>query len=63
MYRPHCTATVLPAVPQAAKKKLEKLEKQALGWGGFDDTAKPQEVRLLFIWLLLHASLTAVVDT
>jgi hypothetical protein len=29
---------------KAAKKKLEKLERQALGWGGFDDTVKPQRV-------------------
>lgn len=31
---------------KAAKKKLEKLERQALGWGGFDDTLKPQQVGL-----------------
>ena len=29
---------------KAAKKKLEKLERRALGWGGFDDTLKPQQV-------------------
>lgn len=29
---------------KAAKKKLEKLEKRALGWGGFDDALKPQQV-------------------
>lgn len=33
-----------PLSPQA-KKKLEKLERQALGWGGFDDALKPQQVR------------------
>ena len=31
---------------KAAKKKLEKLERQALGWGGFDDTLKPQQAGL-----------------
>lgn len=30
---------------KVAKKKLEKLEKRALGWGGFDDALKPQQVR------------------
>ncbi|PSC73552.1 Splicing factor U2AF-associated 2 [Micractinium conductrix] len=30
-----------------AKKKLEKLERRALGWGGFDDLLKPQEVTVI----------------
>lgn len=32
---------------KAARKKLEKLEKKALGWGGFDDTLKPQQVTVI----------------
>ncbi|KAL4859417.1 Splicing factor U2AF-associated protein 2 [Chlorella vulgaris] len=32
---------------KAAKKKLEKLERRALGWGGFDDTLKPQQVTVI----------------
>jgi HIV Tat-specific factor 1 len=32
---------------KAAKKKLEKLEKRALGWGGFDDALKPQQVTVI----------------
>jgi hypothetical protein len=32
------------ASKRQAKKKLEKLERRALGWGGYDDIVKPQEV-------------------
>lgn len=35
---------LFPLPQKAAKKKLEKLEKRALGWGGFDDALKPQQV-------------------
>ncbi|KAL4426855.1 hypothetical protein ABPG77_006641 [Micractinium sp. CCAP 211/92] len=30
-----------------ARKKLEKLERQALGWSGFDDALKPQQVTVI----------------
>ncbi|KAL4431027.1 hypothetical protein ABPG75_006283 [Micractinium tetrahymenae] len=30
-----------------AKKKLEKLERRALGWSGFDDALKPQQVTVI----------------
>lgn len=42
---PLCLLPLFTCVQKMAKKKLEKLEKRALGWGGFDDALKPQQVR------------------